>query len=50
MLIYIENTKLTNCYSLESFIIIYTGCNLWFSQFNPLEYEIYPKLRTTVLD
>ena len=50
VVVYIENTKLTNCYSLELFIIIYTGCNLWLSQFTPMEYEIYPRLRTTVLD
>jgi len=47
---FIENTKLTNYYSLEWFIKIYIGCNLWFSKFTPLADEIYPRLRTTGLD
>jgi len=40
---FIENTKLTISYSLESFTKLYIGCNLWFSRFTPLEDEIYPQ-------
>jgi len=40
---FIENTKLTNSYSLEWFIKFYVVCSLWFSKFNPLEDEIYPQ-------
>ena len=32
---FIENTKLKNCYSLEWFINIYIGCNLWLNKFTP---------------
>jgi len=35
--------KLTNSYNLECFIKIYICCNLWFSNFTPLEYEIHPQ-------
>jgi len=45
----IENTKLTNSYSLEWFIKMYIGCNLCFSKFTTLENEICPRLRTTGL-
>jgi len=37
-----KNTKLTNCCSLEWFIKIYIGCNVWFNKFSHLEDEIYP--------
>jgi len=33
----------TNSYSLEWFIKIYIGCNLWFSKFTFLDDEIYPQ-------
>jgi len=47
---FIENTKLTRSYSLEWFIKIYIGCNLWFCKFTPLENEIYLRLRANALD
>jgi len=46
---FIENTKLTNSYSLEWFIKIYICCNLWFSKFISFEDKIHPRLRTTLL-
>jgi len=36
-------------YSLEWFIQIYIGCNLWFNKFTPLEHEISLWLSTTGL-
>ena len=42
---FVESEKLTNSYSLEWFIKVCIGCNLWFSEFIPLEDEIYPRLR-----
>jgi len=41
--------ELTNFYSLELFIKICIGCNLWSSKFSPLKDEIYPRLRTAGL-
>jgi len=35
--------ELTNIYSLEGFIKICIGCNLWFSKFTPLKDDIYPQ-------
>jgi len=32
-----------NSYSLEWFINIYLGCNLWLNKFTPLEDEIHPQ-------
>ena len=46
---FIENMNITNSYSLEWFIKIHTGYNLWFNKFTPLEDELYPWLRTSGL-
>jgi len=46
---FIENMNITNSYSLEWFIKIYIGCNLWFNKFTLLEDDLYPWLRTTGL-
>jgi len=35
--------EIKNSYSLEWFIIICIGWNLWFSKFAPLEDEIFPR-------
>jgi len=40
---FLKNMKLTNSYSLESFVKIYIDYNLWYSKFIPLEGEIYPQ-------
>jgi len=37
------NMKLMKSYSLEWFINIYLGCNLWFNKFTLLEDEIHPQ-------
>ena len=42
---FIENTKLTNSYSLEWFIKVNIACNLWFRKFTPLADDTYPRLR-----
>ena len=39
---FIDNTNITNSYSLELFRKMYINCNKWFSKLTPLEDEINP--------
>ena len=43
VVIYWKYESNNNSCSLEWFIEIYIGCNLWFNKFTLLEDEIYPQ-------